>query len=111
MVLRTAEPPSGEPREIIWYPNAPHGWVHKSWDGSELVLFSEETGNTHLLSRDGAEVAFELAKNPHGITLSRLTDCFVGANFAHDERQEVEEVLQAALLEFQRLGLAEPKIS
>ncbi|MGE5386966.1 MAG: hypothetical protein ACM3SV_13875 [Betaproteobacteria bacterium] len=101
----------GDSCDIVWCANAPQGWVHKSWDGSELILFSEETGNTHLLSRDGAEVAFELAKHPHGLTLSQLANCFVPADSPHDERQEVEAVLQAALLEFQRLGLAEPRIS
>lgn len=111
MVLRDGELPHGGSSEIIWCANSPQGWVHKSWDGSELVLFSEETGDTHLLTRDGAEVAFELAKNPHGLTIKQLADCFVDSTTPHDERLEVEAVLETALLEFQRLGLAEPRIS
>lgn len=94
-----------------WRASSPQSWVCRDWDEGTLVLFNENSGSTHLLSQDGAEVIFELAKEPHGLTIAQLTDRLFDLSSNPDERHEAELALNAALLEFNLLGLAEPLTS
>jgi PqqD family protein of HPr-rel-A system len=98
------------PQHPLWRANSPSGWAYRSWEEGELVLFDEESGSTHLLSLEGAEVALTLAGEPLGLNVPQLADQLY-ATASEEERAEAEAGIQATLLEFQRLGLAEPVIS
>ena len=87
-----------------WHAVSPEFLVIRELDG-ELAVLNGLTGNTHLLEPLAAEVLRTLMMAAGGLTASELVTRLAEA---HDTREDWLKSIEAALSEFQRLGLARP---
>lgn len=95
---------------MIWRAVAPDRWLRRDWGEGEVVLFNENSGDTHLLAEFGERALSKLAVASNGLSLDQLLDQLLGTEEAlsdASERAEAKSALESALLEFRRLGLAE----
>jgi PqqD family protein of HPr-rel-A system len=71
----------------------------------ETVVRSERTGSTHLLDSLAAELLHTLVAAEAPLSADELAARLAGEEEAP---QELSSSIEATLLEFQRLGIAEP---
>jgi hypothetical protein len=81
----------------------------RDWDG-EVVVFARHRRSTHLLGGTGAALFLTLIDSPRPLTLSELHDCLNEGGSGAAAPDSLAE-LEAALLEFERLGLAARHLS
>ncbi len=86
---------------VSWHLADPGHLLDREWDG-EIVLLNTLSGDTHLLGHDASLVYRLLQRGPH--TDFELVQEFVRDSDACD-REDLGARVEAALLEFSRLGL------
>lgn len=83
--------------------------LYRGWD-DEFVVFSESDNSTHLLDHAGWLILSALAESEGGLTLAELADILLKSCVPETTRNEATAFLAQLLAEFQRLGLAKPRL-
>ncbi|HEY1180967.1 MAG TPA: hypothetical protein VGE56_01575 [Rhodocyclaceae bacterium] len=85
------------------------GLAWQDWDEDEVVVFSQRLGHSLLLSAPSARILSFLAdRAPQSASLSELAEHLLACCAPGTSRTEALAVLDLALPEFYRIGLAEP---
>ena len=74
----------------------------------QLVVLNVQSGSTHLLEPLAGEVLRALTEEKAGMTVPELVER-LHSRVAAEDIAELSSAVDAALSEFQRLGLAEPE--
>jgi PqqD family protein of HPr-rel-A system len=86
---------------VRWFARA--GFVWRRWN-DETVVYDETRGATHLLDADSAQVLFDLAGHPDGLTAGALLGLHLDDEAADEaDFTALERILQA----LRDAGLAE----
>lgn len=92
---------------IRWHASGLEALAWRVFD-RELVVRSERTGNTHLLTPLAGSVLQALALAPEGATNAELI-AHLRADGDHFIEADITAAIESALSEFERLGLAWPE--
>lgn len=85
------------------------GLAWRDWDEDEVVVFSQRLGHSLLLSAPSARVlSFLSDRAPRAATLPELVEHLLSCCAPDTPPAEALAVLNLALPEFYRIGLAEP---
>lgn len=78
--------------------------MSREWD-AEVVVYNDQTGNTHLLDEFAGAVLRELGETDAGMAVGELAIALTGDS-ASAAASELTVAIAAVLAEFDRLGLA-----
>jgi len=92
---------------VRWHTVPSEELAWRELDG-QLVVLNTRSGSTHLLEHIAGEVLRALIEEKAGMTVPELVDRLHG-HLAEEDVAEWSSAVEAALSEFQRLGLAEPE--
>jgi PqqD family protein of HPr-rel-A system len=90
---------------LRWRIAAAHSLTWRQLD-DETVVRSERTGSTHLLDSLAAELLHTLLAAQAPMSADELAATITGEE--EEPAQELSSSIEATLLEFKRLGIAEP---
>ena len=87
----------------VWRLESPNDLIDREWDG-EIVVLNTKTGSTHLLEPSSAVIYRALQAGPQtdAALVEQLTPELDTAN-----PDDARAIVEAALLQFLRLGLIE----